>query len=95
MSQQTPEPHRILAQESNSSLPTAHPSHEKLEAIPLDLWGRCGILVLGSFAAMLTATIVSVALPTMAQQFGGSRDATQWVTSAFLLGLGSGPINLA
>lgn len=89
---------KLMAQELPEEFPSA-PAHlppqalaqsgpKALEAIPLSLWGQCGILVLGSFASMLTATIASVGLPALEHQFHASIDVSQWIASAFLLGLG-------
>ncbi|MEE1748584.1 MULTISPECIES: DHA2 family efflux MFS transporter permease subunit [unclassified Streptomyces] len=43
------------------------------------------ILVLGTFMATLDATIVSVGIDTLADEFGASVAEIQWVTTAYLL----------
>lgn len=45
--------------------------------------------VLGSAVAMLTATVVSVALPSIASELGASTAAQQWVVNAYLLTVAS------
>jgi len=45
--------------------------------------------ILGSAIAQLDATIVSVALPTIQRSLGGGLAGQQWVSSAYLLTLGS------
>jgi EmrB/QacA subfamily drug resistance transporter len=60
------------------------------EAAPAPVEGRARWLVLfsittGTFMANVDTTAVTVALPTMAREFGVSLDALQWVLSAYLL----------
>ncbi len=45
--------------------------------------------ILGSSVALLDGTIVSVALPTIQRHLGGGLAGQQWITSAYLLTLGS------
>ena len=45
--------------------------------------------ILGSGIALLDGTIVSVALPTIQRHLGGGLAGQQWITSAYLLTLGS------
>lgn len=45
--------------------------------------------VLGSSVAMLTATVVNVALPTLADDLGASASQQQWVVNAYLLTIAS------
>ena len=45
--------------------------------------------ILGSAIALLDGTIVSVALPTIQRHLGGGLAGQQWITSAYLLTLGS------
>jgi MFS family permease len=45
--------------------------------------------ILGSGIALLDGTIVSVALPTIQRSLGGGLAGQQWVSSAYLLTLGS------
>src|SRR5436305_1295133 len=44
-----------------------------------------GVIVLGSIMSILDATIVNVAVPTLARRFGASVAAIQWVVTAYLL----------
>jgi EmrB/QacA subfamily drug resistance transporter len=54
---------------------------------PVDagLWRTASVLVLGTFMATLDATIVAVGVDTLAERFGASVTAVQWVTTAYLL----------
>jgi len=45
--------------------------------------------ILGSAIALLDSTIVSVALPTIQRSLGGGLAGQQWISSAYLLTLGS------
>src|SRR5260370_38660765 len=45
--------------------------------------------ILGSGIALLDATVVNVALPTIQRALGGGLAAQQWVANAYLLTLGS------
>src|SRR5271155_2819591 len=45
--------------------------------------------ILGSAVATLDSTIVSVALPTIQRSLGGGLAGQQWISSAYLLTLGS------
>jgi MFS family permease len=49
------------------------------------LLGIAFILVLGTFMATVDATIVSVGITTLADEFGASVTEIQWVTTAYLL----------
>ncbi|MEE1793443.1 MDR family MFS transporter [Streptomyces sp. BE308] len=49
------------------------------------LLGVAFILVLGTFMATLDATIVSVGIDSLTQEFGASVAEIQWVTTAYLL----------
>src|SRR3954468_11684787 len=44
-----------------------------------------GVIVLGAIMSILDATIVNVAVPTLARRFGASVAAIQWVVTAYLL----------
>ena len=45
--------------------------------------------VLGTAVAMLTATVVNVALPSIASDLGASSAEQQWVVNAYLLTIAS------
>jgi EmrB/QacA subfamily drug resistance transporter len=45
--------------------------------------------IMGSFVAMLDATVVNVALPSIADDLGGGLAGQQWVVNSYLLVLGS------
>ncbi|MEA2268606.1 MAG: hypothetical protein QOC64_1216, partial [Solirubrobacteraceae bacterium] len=44
---------------------------------------------MGSFVALLDATVVNVALPSIERDLGGGMAGQQWVVNAYLLVLGS------
>ena len=46
------------------------------------------VLVTGMFMSVLDISIVNVAIPTMAKDFGASTDEIQWVATAYSLALG-------
>lgn len=47
-------------------------------------WGLIGVLALGAIGAMMAATIVNVALPSIIGAFGLGQDEAQWLSTAFL-----------
>ena len=47
------------------------------------------ISILASFVAFLDGSVINVALPAIAEEFGGSLSVQQWVIDAYLLSLGS------
>lgn len=47
-------------------------------------WCLIGILALGAIGAMMAATIVNVALPSIIGAFGLGQDEAQWLSTAFL-----------
>lgn len=59
----------------------------KTEAPPLGrpLLVMAGVQMVGSFAALLDATIVTVALDAVSREFGTSESAVAWVSTAYLL----------
>jgi MFS transporter, DHA2 family, multidrug resistance protein len=48
-------------------------------------WGVLGIIMLGTFMAILDSSIVNVALPHMMSTFGVDRDRIEWVATGFML----------
>ena len=48
-------------------------------------WIVLGIIMLGTFMAILDSSIVNVALPHMMSTFGVNRDEIEWVVTAFML----------
>ena len=48
-------------------------------------WGVLGIIMLGTFMAILDSSIVNVALPHMMSNFGVNRDKIEWVSTGYLL----------
>jgi len=48
-------------------------------------WMVLGIIMVGTFMAILDSSIVNVALPRMMSTFGVKRDQIEWVTTGFML----------
>ena len=48
-------------------------------------WGVLGIIMMGTFMAILDSSIVNVALPHMMSTFGVDRDQIEWVATGFML----------
>lgn len=48
-------------------------------------WVVLGIVMMGTFMAILDSSIVNVALPRMMSTFGVNRDQIEWVSTAFML----------
>ncbi|MFC1533826.1 DHA2 family efflux MFS transporter permease subunit [Thermodesulfobacteriota bacterium] len=48
-------------------------------------WIVLGIIMVGTFMAILDASIVNVALPRMMSTFGANRDKIKWVSTGFML----------
>jgi DHA2 family multidrug resistance protein len=60
-----------------------------MQANDLDLranrWGVLGIIMLGTFMAVLDSSIVNVALPHMMSTFGVDREQIEWVATGFMM----------
>jgi len=52
---------------------------------PAYRWGVLIIIMMGTFMAILDASIVNVALPHMMSTYGVNRDQIEWVTTGFML----------
>jgi DHA2 family multidrug resistance protein len=50
-------------------------------------WVVLGIIILGTFMAILDSSIVNVALPHMMSAFGVNREQIQWVSTAYMIAL--------
>src|SRR5919198_2293358 len=48
-----------------------------------------GVVVIGMILAILDATIVNVAIPTLGREFGASVSTIQWVMTGYLLAFAS------
>jgi DHA2 family multidrug resistance protein len=48
-------------------------------------WAVLGIIMMGTFMAILDSSIVNVALPHMMSAFGVDRDQIEWVSTGFML----------
>jgi MFS transporter, DHA2 family, multidrug resistance protein len=55
-----------------------------MESYAARRWLLIGILVIGAVSAMLAATIVNVALPSIIGAFGLGQDQAQWLSTVFL-----------
>jgi MFS transporter, DHA2 family, multidrug resistance protein len=69
---------RYLLRKSNSSF---HPSHESYK------WILLANIMLGTFMAVLDATIVNVSLPKIMASFGVGLDKIEWVITAYMLAM--------
>jgi MFS transporter, DHA2 family, multidrug resistance protein len=72
--------HRIrsLVRKSNSSF---HPKHQSYK------WFLLANIMLGTFMAVLDATIVNVSLPKIMASFGVGLDKIEWVITAYMLAM--------
>ena len=61
-----------------------------INAIPPVLWMQAAIITLGAFATMLSSTMLSAALPTMANGLGVTDASIQWIATAYLMALAAG-----
>ena len=48
-------------------------------------WGVLGIIMMGTFMAILDSSIVNVALPHMMSSFGVDREQIEWVSTGFMM----------
>jgi len=55
------------------------------QPVPAHRWMVLGIIMVGTFMAILDSSIVNVALPRMMSTFGVKRDQIQWVSTGFML----------
>jgi DHA2 family multidrug resistance protein len=68
----------------------AEPKHGSLTKLldpdgPLYRWSVLGTVMIGTFMAVLDATVVNVALPKLMAYFGVSVDRVEWILTAYLL----------
>jgi len=56
---------------------------------PIYRWAVLGIIMLGTFMAILDSSIVNIALPHMMSAFGVTRDKIEWVATGFMLATAS------
>jgi len=54
-------------------------------ALRANRWGVLGIIMMGTFMAILDSSIVNVALPHMMSTFGVDREQIEWVATGFML----------
>jgi EmrB/QacA subfamily drug resistance transporter len=74
------------------SQPTAisdHAAADRALGLDREILVLGGVVVLGSVMAILDATIVNVAIPTLASDFGASISTIQWVMTGYLLAFAS------
>jgi DHA2 family multidrug resistance protein len=69
---------RYLIRNSNSSF---HPKHQSYK------WFLLANIMLGTFMAVLDATIVNVSLPKIMASFGVGLDKIEWVITAYMLAM--------
>src|SRR5580658_1601791 len=67
---------------------------DDLRGVGARRWWACGALVLASLAVGLDATILSVALPTLAHALHASESDLQWFSSGYLLVLAAAMLPL-
>jgi DHA2 family multidrug resistance protein len=72
-------PHHFLRKRLTRRFSSLHHEHESYR------WWVLANVMLGTFMAVLDATIVSVALPKIMAAFGISVDKVEWVMTAYLL----------
>lgn len=70
---------KILRNKLISAAPSLHHEHESYK------WWVLFTVMIGTFMAVLDATIVSVALPKMMASFGTGVDKIEWVLTSYLL----------
>lgn len=61
-----------------------------INAIPPVLWMQAAIITLGAFSTMLSSTMLSAALPVMANGLGVPDASIQWIATAYLMALAAG-----
>ena len=54
-------------------------------ALRANRWGVLGIIMMGTFMAILDSSIVNVALPHMMASFGVDREQIEWVSTGFMM----------
>lgn len=67
---------------------TAPPRHRAEPAVPRRSWYALGVLLAGMFMALLDATIVNVALPTIRTSLDASESTLAWIVSGYALAFG-------
>ena len=67
-----------FVREQNSTFDTSSPSYR---------WWLLGNVMIGTFMAVLDATIVNVGLPKIMASFGAGLDKIEWVLTAYMLSL--------
>jgi EmrB/QacA subfamily drug resistance transporter len=60
--------------------------HHRLHALPY-MWQALIVVIIGSFMAMLDATVVNIALPRIITVFNASVDTAQFVSTAYMIAL--------
>jgi MFS transporter, DHA2 family, multidrug resistance protein len=69
---------RVLVRKPDSLF---HPRHTAYK------WFLLGNIMIGTFMAVLDATVVNVTLPTMMSSFGVGLDKIQWIITAYMLAM--------
>lgn len=73
---------RGISKPTFSSIPSLNPQHDSYK------WWVLANIMIGTFMAVLDATIVNVALPKIMAAFGSNLDRIQWVLTIYLLVFG-------
>ena len=75
-------PHHYVQRGLIKKVPSLHHEHETYR------WWVLGNIMIGTFIAVLDATIVNVGLPKIMASFGTTVDKVEWVMTAYLLVFG-------
>ncbi|TCL70118.1 DHA2 family multidrug resistance protein [Hydrogenispora ethanolica] len=71
--------HHLLQRKLISRFASLHPEHESYR------WWVLANIMVGTFMAVLDATIVNVGLPKIMAAFGASLDKIEWISTAYML----------
>src|SRR5512136_1444378 len=74
-------PSHRLRNFARRTAPGFHPSHSSYK------WFLLGNVMIGTFMAVLDATIVNVSLPKIMASFGVGLDKIEWVITAYMLAM--------
>jgi EmrB/QacA subfamily drug resistance transporter len=81
--------HRLDEPPSGPRAPTIQPDPGSAQTVHAENWPLAlAVVTIGAFMSILDISIVNVAIPTMANQFGVSTTDIEWVSTAYSLALG-------
>lgn len=72
-----------------STTPRTGPAENRTEALPRSAKLTIAALIIGAIAAILDATMVTLAIRTLTLDLDSTAATIQWVTTAYLLALGA------